>query len=488
MQSMELEVYFDGKEQDRSRTMLGAVNIDHRFNDNWKLHGSLSAQYIVESERYDVQSQYFLYEVGVGEVIGETERFDRGVGTFLEHASNRLRTSIFAAELRATRYARLGQWDMGVKAQYESVEDHLREWRWVDSAGYTLPYTPVIPGDSANQPMPPMLQGYANATNGLQTMRTTLYVQREINFSLHHKADFKVLAGARGHIYTSTLNTQHPTVLVSPRLSISCKPDWKEDILFRLAAGVYSQPPFYRECRRADGTLDGNLKAQKSYQATASADWNLLMMKRPFKLTGDVFYKYIDDLVPYTVDNLRLRYEPDKQAVGYATGVSLRLNGELVKGLESWASLSLMRTREDIIGDSLGWLPRPTDQLVSFKVFLQDNIPQLPWWRMSLSMIYGSPLPIQVPGEERRIDPLRMPSYFRVDWGNTVQLASFEGLKHKAIFRHIKDIQVGLEVFNLFNYRNVISYLWVSDYEGHPYRVPNYLTARQLNLKVTVLL
>ena len=255
-----------------------------------------------------------------------------------------------------------------------------------------------------------------------------------------------------------------------------------------MAGGIYSQPPFYREYRRDDGTLADNLDAQKSYQAIVSADWNLIMMNKPFKLTGDVFYKYIDGLVPYTVDNLRLRYEPDMQAVGYAAGISLRLNGELVKGLESWASLSLMRTREDIIGDTLGWLPRPTDQLVSFKLFLQDNIPQLPWWRMSLSMIYGSPLPIQVPGEERRTDPLRMPSYFRVDWGNTVQLASFDALKNKALFRHIKDIQVGLEVFNLFNYRNVISYLWVSDYEGHPYRVPNYLTARQLNLKVTVML
>ena len=488
MQAMELEVYFDGKEQDRSRTLLGAISIDHRLNDNWKLHGNLSAQHIVESERYDVQSQYFLYEVGVGEVIGETERFDRGVGTFLEHASNRLRTSIMACEIRATRYARLGQWDMGVKLQYENITDHLREWRWVDSAGYTLPFNPVAPGDSTNQPLPPMLQGYANSDNALQTARATLFVQRELNFSLHHKADFKILLGVRGQLYHSSLTDHFSSLLPSPRISISCKPYWKEDILFRLAGGVYLQPPFYREYRRADGILDENLEAQKSYQAIASADWNMQVFNKPFKLTGDVFYKYIDDLVPYTVDNLRLRYEPDKQAVGYAAGISLRLNGELVEGLESWASLSLMRTREDIVGDSLGWQPRPTDQLVSFKVFLQDNIPQIPWWRMSLSVIYGSPLPIQVPGEERRLDPLRMPSYFRVDWGNTVQLASFEALKHKALFRHIKDIQIGLEVFNLFNYRNVISYLWVSDYEGHPYRVPNYLTARQLNLKVTVLL
>ena len=485
-QSMELEVYFDGQEQDRYNTLLGAVTFDHRAGDNWKLKGIVSAQRIVESERYDVQSQYFLYEVGVGEVIGETERFDRGVGTFLEHASNRLRTAILSAELRATRYAKLGQWDMGVKVQHENVADHLREWRWVDSAGYALPYTPVVPGDSLNAPQTPLLQRFANAENAMQTSHAMLFAQRELNFTLHHKADMKLLLGVRGHLY-SRHDEGNVQTLISPRASLSLKPYWKKDILFRLAAGVYSQPPFYREYRRDDGSLASGTPAQKSYQVIGTADWNLRMWNKPFKFTADVYYKYIDDLIPYTVDNLRLRYQPDLDARGYATGVSLRLNGELVKGLELWASLSLMRAREDILGDTLGWLPRPTDQLVSFKMFLQDNIPQTPWWKMSLSVIYGSRLPIDVPGEARRDDPLRMPSYFRVDWGNTVQLSQFDAIKGWVLFRKVKDVQLGVEVFNLFNYRNVISYLWVSDYEGHPFRVPNYLTARQLNVKLTVL-
>ena len=192
--------------------------------------------------------------------------------------------------------------------------------------------------------------------------------------------------------------------------------------------------------------------------------------------------------MPYTIDNLRLRYMPEMKAVGYTAGVSLRLNGEIVKGLESWASLSLMQARQDIEGDGMGWLRRPTDQLLSFKMFLQDNVPQIPWWKMSLTLLYGSPLPIDVPGHEFNGSPLEIPSYFRIDWGNTVQLLQFKALSEWRPLRKVKDIQVGLEVFNLFNYRNVISYLWVSDYEGHPFRVPNYLTARRLNLKLTILL
>ena len=486
-QYMQLEVYFDGKEMDRYNTLLGAVSIDHRINDLWKIRASLSAQNIIESERYDVQSQYFLYEVGAGDVIGETERFDRGVGTFLEHASNRLSTTILAADVRFTRYARLGQWDLGVKLQHDRVTDHLREWRWVDSAGYSVPSAVGIPGDTVSGPLPPQLQGFSDADNELITSRAMLFAQRELNFFIHHKADIKVLIGARGQIYTSQLITPSTEILFSPRLSVSCKPYWQKDILFRLAAGVYSQPPFYREYRRSDGVLVGDVAPQKSYQTTASVDWSLRIWNKPFKFTADIFYKYIDDLIPYTVDNLRLRYMPEMDAVGYTTGLSLRLNGEIVKGLESWASLSFMQSRQDIEGDGLGWLRRPTDQLVSFKMFLQDNVPQVPWWKMSMSLIYGSPLPIDVPGQEFKGGNLEIPSYFRVDWGNTVQLSKFDAVSRWPLMRHVKDIQFGVEVFNLFNIRNVISYLWVTDYEGHPFRVPNYLTSRRLNVKLSVL-
>ena len=189
----------------------------------------------------------------------------------------------------------------------------------------------------------------------------------------------------------------------------------------------------------------------------------------------------------FSIGNLRLRYDAENSAVGYAAGVSLRINGEFVQGLESWASLSFMKTQEDILGDGLGWINRPTDQRLSFKLFLQDYVPQIPWWRMSLNFAFGTGTPVAFPNQRDRSFSYRLPNYFRVDWGNTIQLSHFDRLKHAAIFRHIDDILVSIEIFNLFNHRNVISYIWVSDYENIYHAVPNYLTARQLNLKLTVL-
>lgn len=486
---MEIDIYFDGQEQDRYNTLLGAFSADWRPNEDWRVKSHLAFQHINESERYDVQSQYWLYQIATGETTDDTTRFNRGVGTFLEHARNRLTTDIATFAVDANRYARLGSWDMGIKLQLEHIDDHLREWKWVDSSGYALPSTLLPFGDSTNLPMTPVLQLYANSANAMQTLRGTIYLQRELDFHTNKGSDIKVLAGVRAQLYGSTMNGNgyDPRWMVSPRASVNYKPQMKQDMLFRLAAGIYRQAPFYREYRRDDGSLCPDLDPQTSYQITGTTDWNFRLWDKPFTLTADLYGKYITNLIPYTVDNLRLRYMPDEKAVGYAVGLSLRLNGELVEGLESWASLSIMQTQEDIEGDGLGWLARPTDQRLSFKLFLQDNVPDMPWWRMSLNLVYATGSPIAVPFGDNGGNQLRLPSYYRIDWGNTIRLSQFEKLKNKKLFRVIEDIQVGLEVFNLFNFRNVVSYLWVADIDNLPRRVPNYLTARQLNLKITVL-
>ena len=478
-----LRVYFDGQEVDRYTTLLGALTADYRPDDDWRLKASFAAQHIAEIESYDLQSQYFLYELAMGQTAGDTVMFDRGVGTFLEHARNRLATDILTLDLRATRQALLGSWQMGLKLQTERVLDHLREWRWVDSAGYAMPATILPLGDSANGALSPLLQDFACADGELVTLRAGAFAQRDVGFTTASGADVKLVAGLRGQVYMVSEATT-AQALLSPRISASYKPDSPHDILFRLAAGIYQQPPFYREYRRIDGSLVPDRSAQTSYQLMASADWRFRLWQRPFSLTADLYGKYITHLIPYTVDNLRLRYMPDLQATAYAVGLSLRLGGELVPGLESWVSLSLMQTREDIEGDGLGWLARPTDQRMSFKLFLQDNLPSLPWWRMSLALVYGSGMPVSRYADG---EAFRLPAYYRVDWGNTVRLSQFERLKRLHIFRYVDDIQVGIEVFNLFNFRNVVSYLWVADYENRLYPVPNYLTARQLNLKLTVL-
>ena len=483
MMPLSLRVYFDGMEQDRYNTLLGAITADYRPNDDWRLSVSLAAQRMAEVESYDVQSQYFLYELAMGETAGDTVMFDRGVGTFLEHARNRLSTDVANVNLKAVRYVRLGSWQAGVKMQSERITDHLREWKWVDSAGYSVPSVILPLGDSSNGPISPFLQNYVSAHNDMLTFRAGAYLQRDVNFSTPSGGEVKLVAGVRGQYYGSQQSGWHHHALVSPRVSASYKPHLREDILFRLAGGIYQQAPFYREYRREDGTLADDLKPQTSHQVIATTDWRFHLWEKPFSFTADVYYKYVTDVIPYMIDNLRLRYQPDETATAYAAGVSLRLNGDLVEGLESWASLSLMQTQEDIEGDGLGWLARPTDQRFSFKLFLQDNIPTMPWWRMSLSMVFGSGTPVARYGANE----YRLPAYYRVDWGNTIQLSQFETLRRLPLFRHVKDIQVGVEVFNLFNFRNVISYLWVADYSNIYYPVPNYLTARQLNVKLTVL-
>ena len=487
MQALELNCYFDGQEVDKYSTLMGALTLDWRPSDELQLLWITSAQYNREQEIYDIQNQYWLYEVGVGEDAGDTNRFDRGVGTFLEHARNYLDMGIYATELKAVRYASLGNWYFGLKGQFEQITDRMREWKWVDSAGYSFPTDHSTPGLDDTVALNPMLQLFCNADNTVHTLRGMAYVQREINLTTDDEGIFRILAGVRGQYYALQAGSGegNAQLLVSPRLSVSYKPHTQRDLLLRLAGGVYQQPVLYREMRRTDGTLRLDVPAQCSYQAAGAFDWNLKLWEKPFRLTMDVYYKYITHLVPYTIDNMRIRYNPDQEAVGYATGVSLRINGDFVPGLESWASIGWMKTQEDILGDNLGWIARPTDQRFSFKLFLQDYVPQIPWWRMSLNFIFGTGTPVTFPYQKDRSSEYRLPNYFRVDWANHVQLTRFRAIKNSRVGRLFDDLSIGIEVFNLFNYHNVVSYIWVADYSNIYYPVPNYLTARQFNVKLT---
>ena len=490
-QALKFDVYFDGLERDRYRTLLGAFTLNYHPNDDFQMQWITSALSNREQENYDIQSQYWLYAVGVGENAADTQQFDRGVGTFLEHARNRLDMTIYNTELKFVRYALLGAWNFGLKGQIEQTSGRLREWKWVDSADYSYPTDHHLPGIDDTTVFAPILQLFCNADNRVQTLRGMAYAQREVNIFTRHDDIIKLTAGVRGQYYItsnpqdsqfSILNSQF---LLSPRIAASYKPHAGPDILYRLAAGVYQQPTLYRELRRPDGTLCQNIPAQRSYQATAAADWNLHLFGLPFRITADLYYKYITHLIPYTIDNLRIRYNPDQQAIGYATGASLRINGDLVPGLESWASISVMKTQEDILGDNLGWINRPTDQRFSFKIFVQDYIPSFPWWRMSLSLLYGSRTPTTHPYQTDRSIEYHIPPYFRADWGNTINLTRFESIRRSRIGRFFSDLSVSIEVFNLFNYHNVVSFIWVADYTNLYYPVPNYLTARQLNIKLS---
>lgn len=494
MESLELDVYFDGEEVDAYSTLLGAATLSYHPSDQTQIDWTLSAQQVAEGETYDIQSQYWLYEVGAGS-SGDMQRFERGVGTFLEHARNQLQTKIVTTTLRGTHVMDRGVWMWGISAQGERVSDRLREWKWVDSAGYALPSSHGLPGTDTLGPYAPVLQSFCRADNRLSNLRATAYLQREVDWQSETGHQWRLTAGVRAMSYATDCQARlvdsverhrYVPLLLSPRLSFGVKPAWDgRDMFFKLALGVYQQAPFYREARRADGSLNADLDPQRSWQATATFDYNLRMWDKPFRLTADIYYKYITQLIPYTVDNLRVRYEAHNDAVGYATGLSVRLNGELVEGLESWASLSFMQTQEDIMGDGLGWLPRPTDQRLSFKMFLQDNLPTMPWWRMSLNFVFGTGMPVVFAHQKDRSVTHRLPDYFRVDWNNTVRLSQLPFYQHSPL-RYFNEVSVGLEVYNLFNHRNVASYIWVSDYSNTYYPVPNFLTARQLNLRVTL--
>ena len=215
-------------------------------------------------------------------------------------------------------------------------------------------------------------------------------------------------------------------------------------------------------------------------------DYNFVWGNKPFKLNGDVYYKYITDLIPYEIDNMRIRYMAENNAIGYSTGISLRINGEFVDGVESWASISLMKTQEDIEGDNYGWISRPTDQRFMVKLFFQDYMPSLPWMRVSLNFVYGTGLPFTKPGQTDFSTTHRFPSYFRVDMTGGIQLNRIADWKNKRLFRYFDDVWLNIEVFNIFNYKNVVSYIWVADYDNRYYAVPNFLTMRQFNLKLTL--
>lgn len=500
MEVMQFNVYYEGEERDSYLTTLAALTASYHPSEDLKLELTTSFQGISERENYDILSQYMLYELNVGNVdeSGETERFDRGIGSFLEHARNRLNTSIFSAELKGTHYAVLGNWNWGVKLQHEQVRDKMREWKLVDSAGYALPADIPMPGTDTSSPHPPILQFFCHTNHSVATSRATAFLQRNIDLYTRRGDLFSIVGGVRVHWYDIVFadqttadkqitNSTNSHFFFSPRLSLNYKPKSKADLLFRLAAGIYSQAPVYREYRYDDGALNLSIRPQHSYQLMGTADWNFHLGSSPFKLTADAYYKYVDDLIPYRIDNLRVRYDAENSAVGYATGLSLRLSGEVVDGLESWASLSLMRTFQDIEGDDYGWLPRPADQRLSFKLFFQDYVPAVPFWRMSLGFLFGTGLPATYPGQTDFSYMFRYTPYFRVDWGNTIQLSNFKIVKESKLMRYVDDILLTVEVFNLFNYRNVVSFTWVADYAGLYYPVPNYLTARQLNFKLTVM-
>ncbi len=503
-----LTIYFDGQEVDNYRTYLGALKLNYKPSKEVNLNFIASGFNSDESETFDIQGQYWIgrVETGLGQSdFGDVTTTD-GVGTFLNHARNYLNATVLNAEHRGSYESGISYLIWGAKYQHEIIDDQLYEWELIDSAGFTLPHPPDQPGQNNPDLTPLDMYDFAKSDAQLSTNRYSSFVQNTWNLG-SEKQDFAITAGLRAQYWD--LSEQF---LLSPRASFSYHPNWKNDMLFRFATGYYYQPAFYRELRNFDGAITDDQRAQKSIHFVGGMDWNLQIWDRPFKFVTEVYYKILDDLIPYEVDNVRIRYYADQRAKGYAAGIDMKINGEFVPGIESWASLSIMKTEEDIYDQSyykyydefdnfIGvgiepnpdaaenikseYIRRPTDQRFRFSIFFQDYLPMNPTYKMHLALYYGSNLPFGPPKSERYQQFFKMPPYRRVDIGFSKQLiGDHTRFKQGNPLGKITSMWISLEVFNLLQVNNTISYLWVTDVTGFQYAVPNFLTPRQLNLKL----
>lgn len=489
-----LTIYFDGQEVDRYTTYLGGVTFTYKPSKKLRLKLITSGYNSIESETYDILGQYWIGRLSTsfgsdafGEVV-ETQ----GVGSYLNHARNRMNAEVYNIEQRGSFETGNSLLSWGIKYQHEFIDDEMKEWVMIDSAGYSLPRPPDSIGyvDPGAQPYHPFeIYELINTNAELSSNRYTAFVQNTWGLD-PDSAGFALTAGVRATYWD--LNEEF---LLSPRATLSFRPEWENDWLFRFSAGLYYQPPFYRELKDLQGNLNRDLKAQRSIHFVAAGDWNFRAWNRPFKFVAEAYYKKLDNLVPYLVDNVRIRYYARNIAGGYATGVDFKVNGEFVRGIESWASLSIMQTQEDIEDDFYfddegnkvepGFIPRPTDQRLNFSLFFQDYLPRFPSYKMSITLIFGTGLPFGPPDSEKWRHTFRMPPYRRVDIGFSKEIiGETTRFSHKNPLRVFESLWITAEVLNLLQVNNTVSYIWVTDVYGFQYAVPNYLTPRQLNVKM----
>ena len=485
-----LLVSYDGQEKDQYNSYFGAVKANYKLNDkvNLKLIGS--AYHTIEEEYFDILAQYRLGEVNsnIGdENFGEVE-FSEGIGSQLNHARNDLDALIYSFEHKGDYTDDKNKYTWGVKYNYENIRDQIIEWEVIDSAGFSIRPPGSTPNNQPYTPYSGTLEPFQNirAKNDVTINRVSAFAQYNRDFTLgEHELFFN--AGVRTQNWTVSGDNIKSTsqIVFSPRMQLSLKPNWEKDVIFRSAAGVYHQPPFYRELRRADGSVNPDVKAQQSIHFIVGADYNFKLWSRPFKFTSDAYYKSLSNVNPYTVDNVRIRYAANNNAKAYATGLDLRLNGEFVPGTESWISLGYLKTEENI--DNRGYISRPTDQRLKLGILFQDYMPKLPRVKVFINLVYNTGVPGGSPSYTDVYEyQNRLPAYKRADAGFSYVIVDKKNQFQKGhLFHHLDEFQIGFEIFNMFDVQNSITNTWVRDvYTKQQYAVPNYLTPRIFNLKM----
>ena len=459
-------VYFDGQEKDLFRTYFGSLSITRHLSPRTDVSLLASAFSTREQERYDIQGQYWLTQTETSENLG--------VGTYMQHSRDYLNANVKSLKLMLQHRTGKHKIEGGVTYKVEQVKENSAEYEYRDSAGYNVPHT----GRDLR-----MIYSL-RAKNELNAKRTEAYLQDTWNFQTRDSVPtlFTFNYGVRFAHWSFNGES-----IVSPRASLTITPGKNRNLSFRIAGGLYYQAPFYKELRDTSmvngityATQNQSVRSQRSIHALASMSYRFEMMGRPFKFTAEAYYKALSQLVPYSVDNVKVTYYGDQHATGHATGLDLKLFGEFVPGTDSWLTLSVMNTRMRLNGKSI---PLPTDQRYALNLYFTDYFPGTTRWRMSLKLAYADGLPFATPHQELENNSFRAPAYKRADIGMSYRLLDNHDGSRNTIF---KNVWIGLDCLNLFGINNVNSYYWVTDIAGQQYAVPNFLTGRQINGRVTV--
>ena len=554
-EALRFTVYYEGQENTQFKTWMSALTLKHRLSEKLNLNYFVSTFNTDETEFFDVLGEYRLDELerdlGSDE-YGEVA-YNRGVGAFLNHARNELKANVYNIYHKGDFQQNNSRTNWGVKFQRDFVTNNINEWNYIDSSRFNTPK----PSDSigytnpANIPYQYLeLSKAVHADTEMNSSRITGFLQHRIRFNKQRKIEllnhdsiqkkhidtsfydddyFTLTFGIRGNHWTYNQQT-----VFSPRVNFKWKPAiykfdnnayYRRNITLRAATGYYYQPPFFRAARNLSGELNPGIRAQKSIHFVLGGDMVFDMWGRKFKAGSELYYKLLDDIIPYEIENVRVNYYGENNASGYARGIDFKINGEFVKGIQSYASLSWLQTKEDITNDGYyhyfnangekivpgytsdniatdssfiepGYIPRPTDQRLSFSLFFQDEMPddwdteKIKWstMKLNINILFGTRLPYGPPGNERFSDTLRSSLYRRIDIGFSKDLIQSTTDKSKyskkSIIHKIDAMWIAFEVFNLLDISNTTNYTWINDVSGRKYSVPSFLTSRRLNLKL----
>lgn len=484
-QPITVNIGYAGKENDQYKNMMGTFSMNYKPADKWKLTLDTFAYQNREREYYTIQSAY---ELQTFDPVTQQPVTSFDVGGQIEHARNDLFVRTYGTQFRAKFSPNVNtDFEVGFKYEKENLKDLTNEWKLVDSAGYSLPRPEIIdPRTGTTGDL--KLAYYIAGQNNIEPTRLSAYAQYSQKF---YWGASKVFVNAGVRVANWSFNKE---TIFSPRAQFAIKPDWESDMLFKISGGIYYQSPFYKEIKDLDGNFNSNIKSQRSIQVILANDYEFQMYDRPFKLTTELYYKKMDNLIPYYMDNVRIRYSGQNNSKGYAYGIDTRLFGEFVPGVDSWLSASYARVYENI--DGRGDIPRPTDQRLRFAMFYQDYMPSFPSMRVNLTLVYAMGLPTGAPvmfnsngqpdfGSAYNYQQT-LPSYKRVDLGLTkVFIDPKEKNNRSGFWGNFEELTLGVQVFNAFNINNTVANQWITDYNSnYMYPVPVRLTGRFFNVKL----